>query len=99
MDPQLEQQENLNDSATINKIVDNTFKQVDLDKNGSINEYELGKMLKACAIEIGIPEPPIEEIKAVFETLDINKDKKLSKEEFRVLVERLVDYCKKLQTK
>jgi len=86
-------------SNNIEEIVDKTFAQVDTNKNGFIDEKELGQMLNACASEIGIPNPPQEEVHAVLQKLDRNNDNQLSRDEFRALVVRLYEQSEKMKGK
>ncbi len=86
-------------SDNIEEIVDKTFAQVDTNKNGFIDEKELGQMLHACAQEMGIPSPPKEEVKAVLQKLDRNNDNQLSRDEFRALVVRLYEQSEQMKGK
>jgi len=44
-------------------------------------------IMKKVAVDIGVEEPTLEEVKDVMKELDKNCDGKLSMEEFRVLIE------------
>ena len=70
-------------------IVDKTFQEADINSNGFVEKKELGVLLKKIRENLGFPPPTEKDIKNEMERLDKNKDGKISKEEFRVLVKEL----------
>jgi Ca2+-binding EF-hand superfamily protein len=67
--------------AQANKCFDN----YDLNKNGTIEYDELKLLMTDVAKEMGIPVPSDEDVMKVMDDTDINKDRKISKEEFVTL--------------
>ena len=70
-------------------MVDKTFADADLDKSGFVERAELAILLKSIHATLNIPAPTEEEINNELKRLDLNKDGKISKEEFRTLVKDL----------
>lgn len=70
-------------------MVDKTFSDADLDKSGFVERAELAILLKSIHATLNIPAPTEEEINNELKRLDLNKDGKISKEEFRTLVKDL----------
>lgn len=70
-------------------MVDKTFADADLDKSGFVEKAELAILLKSIHATLNIPAPTEEEINNELKRLDLNKDGKISKEEFRTLVKDL----------
>ena len=77
------------DDKTFNEMVETTFKNADLNKNSTIERNELAVLLKSIYGTLGINPPEESEIDQEFNRLDENKDGKLSKEEFKILVRDL----------
>ena len=78
------------DESNFGPIVDNLFSQTDKDNSGEIDRKELGNLLAELGQILGIPPPTEEDIENELKRLDVNKDGKISKKEFRVLVKDLV---------
>ena len=70
-------------------MVDKTFADADLDKSGFVERAELAILLKSIHATLNIPAPTEEEINNELKRIDLNKDGKISKEEFRTLVKDL----------
>jgi Ca2+-binding EF-hand superfamily protein len=64
-----------------------TFKKFDLNKNGTIELFELKLLLEDLSKDLEISPPDEDEIEAMFKEYDLNKDKKISEEEFFTLFE------------
>ena len=77
------------DDKTFDEMVETTFKNADLNKNSTIERNELAVLLKSIYGTLGINPPEESEIDQEFNRLDENKDGKLSKEEFKILVRDL----------
>ncbi len=77
------------DDKTFNEMVETTFKNADLNQNSTIERNELAVLLKSIYGTLGINPPEESEIDQEFNRLDENKDGKLSKEEFKILVRDL----------
>lgn len=71
-------------------ILDKTFKEADTDGSGYIEKNEYVLLCHQIADGLGIPRPTFEEIDNGLNSLDKNKDGKLSKEEFTQLVKFLL---------
>ncbi len=80
------------DRNAFEPMVDKTFKDTDINKNGYIEKNELASLLKTIYASIGLPPPPIADIEKELKRLDKNGDKKISKEEFKILVRDLCLY-------
>ena len=79
----------ITDEKIFNEMLDATFKNADLNQNDTIERNELAILLKSIYSSLGINAPEENEIDEEFNRLDENKDGKLSKEEFKVLVKDL----------
>ena len=77
------------ETEAFNAMVDKTFSNADENGNNFIEKSELAILLKSIYATIGLPPPSKSDIELEFKRLDKNKDKKISKEEFRVLVKDL----------
>ena len=77
------------DTKTFNAMVDKTFRDADTNNSNFIEKSELAILLKSIYATIGLPPPSKSDIELEFKRLDKNKDKKISKEEFRDLVRDL----------
>ena len=80
------------DKAIFDPIVDKTFYETDLNKNGYIEKDELGYLLKSIYRTLGLADPPQAEIERELSILDKNGDNKISKDEFRILIRELCLY-------
>lgn len=80
------------DKNNFEAIVDKTFRDADLNKNDYIEKNELAVLLKSIYGTLGLPPPSKSDIEQELKRLDRNGDKKLSKNEFRVLVRDLCLY-------
>lgn len=74
-------------------LVDQTFSDADTDKSGYVEKSELAEVLKGLHFGLGIPAPTQDDIDKELKRLDTNKDGKISKNEFRVLVKDLAMHC------
>ena len=81
-------QQTLNESY-FGPMVDKTFSDADIDKSGFVDKTELAILLKTIHSTLNIPAPTETEINNELKRLDINKDGKISKKEFRTLVHDL----------
>ena len=77
------------DKDNFNAMVDKTFQDADLNRNNFIERDELATLLKSIYATVGLSPPSKQDIEQELKRLDKNKDKKLSKEEFKVLVKDL----------
>ena len=75
-----------------NSILDKTFSDADRNNNGYIEKNELAALLKSIYATMGLPAPSKSDIEQELKRLDKNGDKKLSKQEFQVLVRDLCLY-------
>ena len=78
--------EKIMDERIFGSIVDKAFSDADLNKNGFIDKKELALVINQVREGIGLPKASEKEIQNELKRLDSNKDGKISKEEFRVLV-------------
>ena len=73
-------------------MLNKTFSDIDINKNGYIEKFELANFLKTIYKAIGFPSPSDSEIEKEIKRLDKNEDNKISKEELRILVKDLCLY-------
>ena len=71
-------------------MVDFYFNSADIDGSGFIEKKEINKFLTKFAKEQKMDPPSDKDIEDTLNKLDKNKDGKLSKEEFQVLVKQIV---------
>ena len=71
-------------------MVDFYFNSTDIDGSGYIEKKEINKFLTQFAKEQKIDPPSAQDIEETLKRLDKNKDGKLSKDEFQVLVKQIV---------
>ena len=81
--------EKINNGALLDEMVETTFKNADLNKNSFIERNELAILLKSIYGTLGLNPPEEKEIDDELKRLDKDKDNKLSREEFKVLVKEL----------
>ena len=77
------------DDKYLGEMVDTTFKDADLNKNATIERNELAVLLKSIYGTLGLNPPKERDIDQELKRLDKNKDGKLSKHEFKILVRDL----------
>ena len=77
----------------VTQVAKEIFNAYDTDKSGYIERSELAEVLKGLHFGLGIPAPTNEDIDKELKRLDTNKDGKVSKTEFRVLVKDLALHC------
>jgi Ca2+-binding EF-hand superfamily protein len=61
------------------------FNKYDRDNNNSIDKNELRNLLSDLSSEIGISMPSDEDVEQIMYDVDLNHDKKLSRDEFLTL--------------
>ena len=88
-DKKAELKKKILDKDNFNEMLDKTFQETDLNKNNYIEKNELAILLKSIYATVGLPPPSKTDIEQELERLDKNGDKKLSKQEFKVLVRDL----------
>ena len=77
------------DDKVLNEMVESTFSNADLNKNSILEKNELAVLLKSIYATLGLSPPKDYEIEQELKRLDKNKDGKISKSEFKVLVRDL----------
>ncbi len=77
------------DENIFGPIVDNTFRNADINNSGYIEKKELYILLNKIRQNLDIPLAREEDVNNELIRLDTNKDGKISKEEFRVLVKEI----------
>ena len=76
----------LNDPKKLNEITKTSFDLVDLDKSGTIDEFELEKILSQISSDMGADPPTKEDVKEVLKYLDTDNSGKIDFKEFEVLI-------------
>eukprot|EP00826_Nyctotherus_ovalis_P017279 TRINITY_DN15078_c0_g1_i8.p2 TRINITY_DN15078_c0_g1~~TRINITY_DN15078_c0_g1_i8.p2 ORF type:complete len:106 (+),score=45.23 TRINITY_DN15078_c0_g1_i8:140-457(+) len=90
----------LKNKKIMQTMVDQLFAIIDTDKSGGLDPKELEEFLVASAIQMEMGDPPSKaSIKALFNKLDINGDKVLSKEELGTFVKEMLEEQKKMYLK
>lgn len=74
-----------------NSMVKQMFDEYDRDKNGFIDRKELKTLFAEMAEQCNIPKKKVGDYSKKFDECDINKDGKLSYEEFKKLGNELMD--------
>ena len=80
------------DEKNFGPLVDKIFQQNDLNKSGYIEKQELAELLNNLFDQWKLPRLTNDQIEAELKRLDKNKDGKISKKEFRVLVKEITLY-------
>ncbi len=80
------------DKNTFDPMVDRTFTKTDTNRNGYIEHNELANLLKSIYKALGFPAPPDAEIEKELKRLDKNGDRRISKQEFKILIRDLCLY-------
>ena len=70
--------------------LEKVFSDIDLDKNGYIDKAEFGKAAEDIIQLLGGPGSVQEKINTQFAKYDKNKDQKISKDEFRVMLREII---------
>lgn len=70
------------------------FKKYDTNTNNFIDLSELTSLMSDVAKEAGLPAPEESEIVDLLKDYDVNKDKKISQQEFLQLFEVILDIKK-----
>lgn len=81
----------LNDENKLNVITKTSFDIVDIDKSGTIDEFELEKILAQISSDMGADPPTREDVKDVLKYLDTDKSGKIDFEEFKVLIKDVLE--------
>ena len=78
------------DENIFGPIVDNTFRNADINNSGYIEKKELYILLNKIRQNLDIPLAREEDVNNELNRLDTNKDGKISKNEFRELVKEII---------
>ena len=81
--------EQILDQDAFKNILDRTFNSADLNKNNYVEMNEFAALLKSIYATLGLPSPSNSDIEQELKRLDKNGDKRLSKQEFKILVRDL----------
>ena len=82
----------LDNPKTFDSLIDKLFSIIDKDNSGGLDLGEMEEFMITSANSMGMSAPPSKEnIKAMFDKLDINKDKVLSKEELAIFVRSMLE--------
>lgn len=76
----------LSDPATVEKVTEKAFADIDTDKSGFIERKEFAQVCKLLSKECGVPEPTQKEIDESLKAIDQNGDGKISKKELGDLI-------------
>ena len=81
----------LKDDSKLNEIAKAAFESVDADGSGYIEEAELKVVMSSVARDIGMPQPSDSDVSEVLRELDTNRDGRVSKDEFKVLIRQVLE--------
>ena len=73
-------------------LVEKTFEELDLNNSGFIEIEEFTPIIKDIHKTLHLPPPKMKEIKNELSKIDIDKDGKLSKNEYKELIQDLILY-------
>ena len=80
------------DKNYFDPMADKTFTKTDTNRNGYIEHNELAHLLKSIYNTLGFPAPPDGEIEKELKRLDKNGDRRISRQEFKILIRDLCLY-------
>ena len=80
----------LNDPEAFKAICQAAFDAVDTDKSGFIDNTEFANVVNSMCKDSGIEAPSKDELDSEMAKLDTNGDKKLSIEEFQVVIRTIL---------
>lgn len=80
----------INDPKNFESIVNAAFDQADKDKSGFVERNELKAVFDEISNQFKAPKATEEEVDKQLKRLDTNKDGKISKAEFSVLVKEIL---------
>jgi Ca2+-binding EF-hand superfamily protein len=84
-------QDILNDETKFNQVAQMAFDAVDVDKSGQIDSTELHTALTEMAKDLGFDAPSADEVKAVLGELDSDNSGKLSFDEFKTFIRKVLE--------
>ncbi len=80
----------LNDKTTLDGIIKRAFDSVDINKDHSIDETELEKIMVQITSDMGAEPPTKEDVKEVMEALDTDRSNSIDQEEFGQLIKNIL---------
>ena len=80
----------LNDKDKLDQIINQAFKNVDINGDHSIDEAELEKILVQITCDMGAEPPTKEDVKEVMEILDTDRSNAIERDEFGELIKNIL---------
>ena len=80
----------ISDYDELKRFVSDVFRKVDQDRSGFIDKHQVRGVLDAIAIELGFHIPSKEDAEDIVRMIDINGDEKISRMEFQVTMEKII---------
>ena len=80
----------LNDKDKLDQIINQAFKNVDINGDHSIDESELEKILVQITCDMGAEPPTKEDVKEVMEILDTDRSNAIERDEFGELIKNIL---------
>ena len=80
----------VNDKDALEQVAKRAFDNVDRDKSGEIDEYELEKIMAQISSDMGAEPPTKEDVKEVLEHLDSDHSGKIEFKEFKELIKDIL---------
>ena len=88
----------LTDEKQLSQFAATSFLEYDTDKSGYIDEKELGKVMNKVTAALNCPKPTASQLKELFHNIDQSSDGKISLEEFKILLKKILNhYLKSLE--
>ena len=78
------------DKTTLDGIIKRAFDSVDINKDHSIDETELEKIMVQITSDMGAEPPTKEDVKEVMEALDTDRSNSIDQEEFGQLIKNIL---------
>lgn len=79
----------MKDAKRMKKLMEESFRKVDIDGNGYLDRGEFEQVLVQIAKEIGVDSPTREEVDDILDEIDENGDNRIDREEFSELIEKV----------
>jgi Ca2+-binding EF-hand superfamily protein len=76
----------LNDEEKFNQLLNGLFKDADFDGNKTIDCEEFNKVVEELCDQFNLEKPSYEELKNIFEKIDLNNDGIIEFDEFKVFL-------------
>ena len=80
----------LKDTARIKYISDKAFEAVDIGNTGYLEKEEIQAIMQNVSFDLNLQSPNQDDIHAFMSQLDIDKDKRVCKKDFVILIKQVL---------